>query len=103
MIVAFFLCFAFGATLIGLILLGVLNFLLVSGAVFLSIGIFFDKNRQIYIYSSPAIRFKWMKVKPYEKALSEEINKRNRSLARTFLSLGTYALTTWFFYSFIGI
>jgi hypothetical protein len=102
-IAAFFLSLAFGATFIGLVLLGVLNFLLVSGACFLSLGILFDRNPQIYVYSSPAIRFKWMKVKLYEKELKEEVTKRNKSLARTFLSLGIYALTTWFFYTFLSL
>jgi hypothetical protein len=102
-IAAFFLSLAFGATLIGLTLLGVLNFLLVSGACFLSLGILFDKNPKIYVYSSPAIRFKLMKVQPYEKELREEVTKRNKGLTRTFLSLGIYALTTWFFYTFISL
>lgn len=92
----------FWALVFGLLFLGLLNFLLVTGILFLVIGSYFDRNASNYFYSYPNFRPFQRRKSPQDSLEQREIKSRHKGYARVFLALGIYALATWFIYGIWG-
>ena len=102
MLLAVFLPLIFWGTLIGLIFLGILNFLLGAGILFIIAGRYFHSNPQTYLYSSPAVKIARRKVPVHDKELQAWIKERNIRYADRFIALGIFALITWFLYGVVS-
>ena len=102
MLFAIFLPILFWGTLIGLLFLGILNFMLGAGILFMLAGRYYWSNPQTYLYSSPAVKIARRRVPVYDKELQDWIKKRNSRYSDRFISLGVFALFTWFMYGVVS-